>query len=143
MAHAASIAEQPLGAEQNRVQALGAPYFGALALKSTFDPESGLSLEKRRMVYGGLPKELTEEEVSTLAEYVGQNVASEEVAPERKLSETKLMTAEVRALKWLGSISHARGDQVTAENASRTLSKQLGVRGKLAALALRYEFRKI
>jgi hypothetical protein len=119
----------------NRIEALGATYFAALALSSTF--EGSLAARDTRIeTFRGTPHGLTAEEVGTLAEHIAK------VTRETNAF-AGINKAQVRALGWLASISELHSDYVTANNVAAALQNNHGWRGKVRVKILELEMADI
>lgn len=120
---------------RNRVMGIvalyGQEYFAPLIVSEGYDPANEIERTRLRNAYDGLPKELTEEEVRHLGILIRLQMNPE--------MSDGTNTAEVRTLKWLGSISNARGDETTSQNVTHTLRHKHGIRGKTAAIGLWFE----
>lgn len=91
---------------------------------------------QRRVIYDGLPVDMTPEEIVTLGLLVGGRV--EQAAPSRS-GYTNSERAEVEALFFVGRFASANGHNITLGNVIEHLKHRGGLRGKLGALVLSRE----
>lgn len=113
----------------NRIEELGAGYFGALALRKTFDG-SEEAYVLRENTYHGLPTELSVEEVASLAGHIEANL--EGMQPPNRVYD-----AQARAIGWLAAASLRNKDTVTAASASHILETNPQLKSRSADTRLR------